>query len=156
MIKILIIGVGNILLKDEGAGVYVVQQLEKLNLPPEVQVIDAGTELLNFISSIEQTEKLIVIDAIETGAPPGTIFKLTDKDISEPPNKLYSLHQFSLLNTLKILEKTGKKPPTIIIGIEPKEVSMEMKLSPEIEKKIPKIIDLILKEIPFYFTVSQF
>lgn len=149
MPKTLIIGIGNILQKDDGIGVHVAQRLDKMTLPQDVQVIDCGTGLINLLSYLTDIDKLIVIDAIKTGSLPGTIFKLQDKDIYESPSNSSSLHHFSIMDTLKILDKISKKPFTIIIGIEPKEINIGMELSREIENKIPAIINLVLDEIRF-------
>ena len=89
---------------------------------------------------------MIVVDAIKTGADPGTIFRLEDKDISEPPRKLVSLHQLTLLEALEMVDKLGRRPPATIIGVEPKDVEMGTELSPEIESVMPKVVDLVLEE----------
>ncbi len=143
----MILGVGNLLFKDEGVGVHVAQRLAGMNLPPGVQVIDCGTSLLDAVSYIAKAQKLIVVDAVRAGAEPGTVFRFQDKDISEPPRKLVSLHQLSLLESLEMVGKLGRRPPTIIIGVEPKLVEMGAELSPEIERVVPKLFDLILAEL---------
>lgn len=145
--KTLILGVGNILLRDEGVGVYVAQRLMKLSLPPDVAVIECETELFGVMSLIEKAKKLIVIDAIKAGAHPGTVFKFRDQDICEPSKKLYSLHQIGLLDTLEILGRMDVKPITTIIGIEPKDVEVGMELSSEIEDAMPGIISQVLDEV---------
>ena len=132
--------------KDEGVGVHVAQRLAAKTLPPDVQVIDCGTSLLEVISFMAKAERVIVVDAMKTGADPGTIFKLQDKDISEPPRKLVSLHQLTLLEALEMVDKVGSRPPTTIIGVEPKDVGMGMELSPEIKSVIPRVLDLVLEE----------
>lgn len=139
---------GNLLFKDEGVGVHVAQRLAGMTLPPGVQVIDCGTSLLDAVSYIAKAEKLIVVDAVRAGTEPGTIFRFQDRDISEPPGKLVSLHQLTLLEALEIVSKLGKRPPTSIIGVEPKLVEMGTELSPEIERVVPRILDLILAELP--------
>jgi hydrogenase maturation protease len=139
--------VGNLLFKDEGVGVHVVQRLAAKTLPPGVQAIDCGTSLLDAVSFIAKSQRLIVVDAIKTGAEPGTIFRLQDKDILETPRKLVSLHQLTLLESLEMADRLGKRPPTTILGVEPKLVEMGTELSPEIEHVIPKVLDLILAEL---------
>lgn len=146
-IRLLILGAGNLLHKDEGVGVHVAQRLGDTPLPRDVQVIDCGTSLLDVVSFIEKAERLILVDAIRTGAQPGTIFKLRDKDISEHPRKLVSLHQLGLLEALEMVDKLGKRPPTTIIGVEPKDVGMGMELSSTVQSVIPKVLDLVLEEV---------
>ena len=115
-------------------------------MPQDIQVIDCGTSLLDVVSFIEKAQRLIVIDAIKTGAQPGTIFRLRDKDIYEPPGRAISLHQMSLLEALEMADKIGRRPPTTIIGIEPEDVGIGMELSSKVESVVPDIVDLILEE----------
>jgi len=147
--KLTILGLGNILLKDEGVGVRVVWELEKKNLPGNIELVDAGTSGLDILSFIENVDKLIIIDAVKTAKTPGTLYRLDFKSLSElSHSQKLSLHQLGILETLQIAKKIGKLPEKIIIiGIEPKEIDWGLELSPEIEKKIPDLIDLVLKEI---------
>lgn len=115
-------------------------------MPQDIQVIDCGTSLLDAVSFIEKAQRLIVIDAIKTGAQPGTIFRLQDKDIYEPPGRAISLHQMSLLEALEMADKIGIRPPTTIIGIEPEDVGIGMELSSKVESVVPDIVDIILEE----------
>lgn len=146
---ILILGVGNILLKDEGVGVHVARRLQSMDLPPEVEVLDGGTEGLNLLDSIEGRKKVIVIDAMKTGQPPGTIYRFLDKDIEERPKSWLSLHDIDMTDLLKLADLLDvKKPEIIVIGIEAKDMeSADLELSPEIEAKIPEVIKFVLKEI---------
>ena len=118
-----------------------------MDLPQDIQVIDCGTSLLDAVSLIEKAQRLIVIDAIKTGAQPGTIFRLQDKDIYEPPGRAISLHQMSLLEALEMADKIGKRPPTTIIGIEPEDVGIGMELSSKVESVVPDIVDIIKEEV---------
>ena len=146
-IRVLILGVGNLLLKDEGIGVHVARRLEDAGLPGDVLVVDCGTRLLDALSLVKSAERLIVIDAVNAGAQPGTIFRLRDKDISESPSRSVSLHQLSLLETLEIADKVVARPTTIIIGVEPEEVSPGTELSPTLAGIVSKIVDLVLEEV---------
>jgi len=146
-IRVLILGVGNLLLKDEGIGVHVARRLANAGLPGDVRVVDCGTRLLDALSLVKNADRLIIIDAVKTGAQPGTIFRLRDKDISESPKRAVSLHQLSLLETLEIADKVVARPTTTIIGIEPEDVSPGMDLSPTLTGLVPKIVDLVLAEV---------
>jgi len=135
------------LLKDEGIGVHVARRLTNAGLPEDVRVVDCGTRFLDALSFVKSAERLIVIDAVRTGAQPGTIFKLRDKDISESPKRPVSLHQVSLLETLDIADKVIARPATTIIAVEPEDVSPGMELSPTLAGMVPKIVDLVLEEV---------
>jgi len=147
--KTVILGLGNILLKDEGIGVHVIKELEKKGLPQTLEIIDAGTSGLEIIPSIKDTDTLIIIDAIKTDKAPGTVYRLKPEDLPLDPNiKSLSLHQIGVLESLSIVKNLGKLPrEVIIIGIEPKEISLGLELSQELKQKIPDIVNIILKEI---------
>lgn len=145
---ILILGIGNILLKDEGIGIHVINKLKELTLPENVEVIDGGTAGLDLIDLIEGRKKLIVIDAVKAGGVPGTIYRLTEENLDIKPKAIMSFHDIDLLDALYMVQTTGEKPKEIIvIGIEPKDMSDGLELSPEIEERIPYIIRLVLKEL---------
>jgi len=145
--EILILGVGNLLLKDEGVGVHVVKRLEDINLPSYVEVLDGGTLGLDLLFYIEGRKKVIVIDAVKAGGSPGTIYRFADSDIEAKANISFSAHHIDFMDVLKTAHFLGRNPEITFIGIEPKNISEGLKLSPEIEGKIPKVIDLVMREI---------
>jgi len=145
---ILILGVGNILLKDEGVGVHVVNRLKEMPLPVNVEVLDGGTAGLDLTDFIANRKKLIVIDAVKTGEKPGTIFRLTEENLSIKPKAIMSFHEIDLLDALHMSHVMDEKPEEIIvIGIEPKDMSDGTELSPEIEERIPRIIEVVMEEL---------
>jgi hydrogenase maturation protease len=145
---ILILGIGNLLLKDEGIGVHVVQRLMNMPLPTDVEVMDGGTMGLNLIYSIEGRKKVIVIDAVMTDAQAGTLYRFTDKDLEEQTGSLISAHDINFVHVLKNAALLGIKPEEVIfIGIKPLEISEGLELTPVIEEKIPRIIELVMEEI---------
>ena len=147
MIKTLIVGVGNLLLKDEGVGIHVAQRMMKMALPEGLEVVDAGTSLLDVFPVADGVGRMIIVDAMKAGRKPGTIYKLSSDDIERERQEILSLHQIDLPQMLDMCALMGARPFTIIIGIEPKDMEPGLDLSPEIESRIPEVIDIILKEI---------
>ncbi len=146
--KIIILGTGNLLLKDEGIGVHVIQRMEKLKLPENVELVDGGTAGINLYHLIEGADRLIVVDCVDAEAEPGAIFRFTPADVDTPKrNVTTSFHDIGLLEALEFAKHDGKSPDTVIIGIQPKEIDWGLELTPEIEKVIPDIIEAVLKEI---------
>jgi len=154
--KIAILGVGNLLLQDEGIGVHLVQMLNEEDLPLkavgcQLSVIDGGTSP-DVLSLIENVDKLIIIDAVKGGREPGTIYRFnldTESCQLSAISVRLSLHQMSLVDNLRMLDLIDKKPKdTIIIGIEPKNIEPGLELSPEIKEKMPELERLVLQEIP--------
>jgi len=145
---VLILGIGNILLKDEGVGVHVVRKLKEFHLPDNVEVIDGGTAGLDLTDFIADRKKVIVIDTVKAGEKPGTIYRLTEKNLNIKPKAVMSFHEIDFLHALYLSEVLGNKPEeTIVIGIEPKDMNDGIELSPEIEERIPKIIEVVMKEL---------
>jgi hydrogenase maturation protease len=145
---ILILGIGNILLKDEGVGVHVVRKLKEFHLPDSVEIIDGGTAGLDLIDLIVNRKKVIVIDTVKAGDKPGTIYRLTEKNLNIKPKAIMSFHEIDFLHALYLSEVMGEKPEeTIVIGVEPKDISDDLELSPEIQERIPRIIEIVMKEL---------
>jgi len=146
--RILILGIGNILLKDEGIGVRVAEKMKAMNLPPDVEVMDGGTGGLDLVYCIEGRKKVIVVDAVKAGSPPGTLFRFTDKDLAGKKGVMRSAHGIDFSDVIAISNFLGTKPEEIVfLGIEPAELSASMELSPEIDKMLPVLINLVVKEI---------
>jgi hydrogenase maturation protease len=149
MKKTVVLGTGNELFKDEGVGVHVARILQT-KLPPsssDVEVIDGGTSP-DIWSLIDGADKLIIIDAVRGGCEPGTIYRFTPQQIVAETGLITSVHQMGILENLSLIELVGSKPgETIIIGVEPKELEPGLELSPELQKRMPKIIQTVLEEI---------
>jgi hydrogenase maturation protease len=145
---ILVIGVGNLLLSDEGVGVHIAQKMMEMELPPEVHVVEGGTDGFGLINVILEADRLIVIDAVKGGGEPGSIYRFDIEDCPSCPDIFKtSAHQISILEVINLSGLIGPTPRATIIGVEPKSLEMGMQLSPEIEEKIPKVIRMVLGEI---------
>lgn len=146
--KIVVLGVGNLLLSDEGFGVHVANKMIEMKLPDNVSIVEGGTDGFKLLNVVTEADKLIVIDAIKGGAEPGTIYRFNIDDIKSVPKGFKtSVHQIGILEVIDLSSLIGKRPETIVIGIEPKSLDMGMELSEEVKSQIPKIIELVLKEI---------
>jgi hydrogenase maturation protease len=145
---ILILGIGNILLKDEGIGVYVANKLMEMSLPPEVEVMDGGTMGIDLLFYIEGRKKVIVIDTVKAGEPPGTMYRFTDKDLSFKKDVLRTAHGIDFSDVVRTAQTMGTKPDEVVfIGIEPLDMNEGMELSPLIAERIPAIIQLAMREL---------
>ena len=147
--KVAIVGVGNILLKDEGIGVKVVKELEdKFSFPSDVVLIDGGTAGHHLINMISDFDVLIVVDAVQGGESPGTIYKFTFDQIPFEVNTHLSVHQVGVLEALNQVKLLGKEQKITFIGIEPQDISpWGMELTLVVAEKIPKLITLVLEEL---------
>lgn len=156
--RVVVLGVGNILCKDEGIGVRIAQKLQEMMLSLNIEVIDGGTAGVDvLLSVIEGIDKLIVVDALRAGKEPGTIYKahlnIEEKDkvmqvFSDEGRSKVSLHQVGLFDAISIAEKIGCAPREIvIIGIEPAEVGYGLELTEQVGQKLPEIIEKVIEEI---------
>ncbi len=148
-IKTVVLGVGNVLLKDEGVGIHVIHALPGSLLPTgaEVEIIDGGTSP-NVLHLLDGADRLVIIDAVEGGGEPGTIYRFRAGDIELEGKCVLSIHQIGLLEDLEMMEHMGsKQKDVVIIGVEPKEMGWGLELSSELEQKIPKIVKFVLDEI---------
>ncbi|MDR4506974.1 MAG: HyaD/HybD family hydrogenase maturation endopeptidase [Candidatus Brocadiaceae bacterium] len=144
----IIIGIGNLLLMDEGIGVHVAHELEKHRLPQDVRIIDGGTGGLKLLDLLYGANTVIFIDAVENGKAPGTIttFKLNEV-CSVLQDRRYSLHETHLRDVIHMAAILDNPPEIKIIGIQPKTVKYEMELSQELRNAMPDIINHVFKEI---------
>lgn len=147
---ILVIGCGNLLMGDDGFGIHVLEELEKADLPENIKLIDIGTSSLDILHQLEGIDKVIIIDAVKSGNEPGVVYRLTEKDLLYPDLNFLSLHELKLEHTLSIGKKIlGKKFPKeiIIFGVEVERIEGRIELSPKLKKVLPKVVNLVFKEI---------
>ncbi|MBW1913782.1 MAG: HyaD/HybD family hydrogenase maturation endopeptidase [Deltaproteobacteria bacterium] len=140
--RVVVMGLGNLLVSDDGVGSHVVKiLLESKVLPDGIEIIDAGTASLDVLELFNENDKIIVIDAVRAGHPPGTLYKFNARDVRSKPAISMSLHQMSLLESLHMADLIGKAPKEVtIIGVEPEDMSYSTELSPGIKEKLPEII----------------
>ncbi|MEW6586355.1 MAG: hydrogenase maturation protease [Nitrospirota bacterium] len=150
--KILILGIGNLLFGDEGIGIHVVERMQNMTLPPDVEVIDGGMASNIFPYLIEKREKVVLVDAIKTGGHPGTVYRLSENEFLETRQGLRTTQESEFEDALRatIVMKTNPKE-VVVIGIEPEYTGEEdhvcrIGLSPAVESRIPEIIEAVLKE----------
>jgi len=142
-----IIGLGNLILKDDGLGVHVVRELEDRELPPGVELIDGGTAAMELLPVVHGAERIIVIDALRAGGEPGTIYRVNPEDLVCETERPLSLHQVGLLEVLGMAKQLGGHGDVTIVGVEPKEITWGMELSPEVRAKVPKVIKAVFEEL---------
>ncbi len=144
---------GNKLKKDDGIGPYLIEELEKRVLPSNVSLMDSGISGFKVALEIGKYDKVIFVDAIQRGKQPGQAYRITlsKEDLSRSSSLTsftVSLHESDLeriLATTALIDNYPKE--VVVIGCEPKDLSLGLSLSREVKKAVSKIIDLILDEI---------
>ena len=131
-------------MKDEGVGCHVIHALEGIPLP-NIKVIDGGT--CPNVLFPEDSDKLIVVDAAKGGGMPGEVYRFNLDDMALEQKSFLSLHDIGLVNNLLLMRLLHNIGETIIIGVEPKEIEWGLELSPELQEKVPQIVEMILAEL---------
>ncbi len=146
--KIVVIGIGNLLLMDEGIGVHTINELEKQDLPMSIEIYDGGTGGFKLIDLMHGAARVIFIDAVETGKAPGSVTIFSAEEVHSIYNKKkYSLHDTDLMEIIKMTEMLGNPPMIEIVGIQPKTISYGTTLSKELAGSMSNIVNCVLKKI---------
>lgn len=144
--RTLVLGIGNTLLGDEGVGVHAVHALEeRLDSPPDVQFLDGGTLSFTLAGPIESTDQLIVIDAAQLNAAPGTVqvFEGEQMDRFLGSQRKRSVHEVGLIDLMTIAKLTDALPPRrALIAVQPEYLDWAETLTPAVAAAIPRVCDL--------------
>jgi len=148
-LSVLVLGIGNLLMTDDSVGVRVVQHLAATyRFPPEVTVLDGGTLGLDLLPYLEGVELLLVVDAVDTGGPPGTMVRLTGDDIPLALETKVSPHQMGLKDLLTVAFLQGHIPREMVLwGVQPDSIEMSLELSPVVAEKVDVLQDRVLEEL---------
>lgn len=146
--KIVVLGVGNVIMGDEGLGVRCVERLEPV-LPPGVTAIDGGTSTHELLADLEDCALLVIVDAAVTGGPPGSMIRLEGDAIPAAFSNKLSPHQHGINDVLATLRLLGRAPARVVVhGMEPARIALGLELSPEIEAALPALAAAVLAELP--------
>ncbi len=140
--RIVVLGLGNILLRDEGVGVRVVEALAaRYVLPAVVEVVDGGTTGMELLDTLAGCDHLLVCDAVQTGAPPGSVVKLADAEVPALFQSRFSPHQLGLAEVLATLILMEEAPTTItLVGVVPVDLELGIELSPEVAAVVERAV----------------
>jgi hydrogenase maturation protease len=149
MKETLVLGLGNILLRDEGVGVRVVERLrERYEFPPGVRVLDGGTLGLDLLSYVEAAGRLLILDAVDLGAEPGTIAHLEGEDIPAFLSVKISPHQMGLSDLLAATRLRDVYPEEVVLwGVQPAAIDVGLELSPVVAAQVDVLVDHAVAEL---------
>jgi hydrogenase maturation protease len=144
--RIVVLGVGNTLLSDEGIGVRAIEKLQlDYDLPPEVVVIDGGTTGMEMLDDLSNADHIIILDAIRGGKAPASIIKLVDGQVPVFFKTKLSPHQIGLSDVLATLAFIGEQPGGVtVIGVEPVSLETGMTLTPQVAARLPELMELVI------------
>jgi len=147
--KLVVLGLGNLLLKDEGFGVHFVRRFQrKYRMPEHIAIIDGGTLGYALMDIICQTEHLLVIDTVKADDEPGSIYRFSPQAIPAYLDYTASAHEVEFMDVLLKAEMLGEAPATTIIAVSVGEIKeMGMELSEVMEDALLKVEDMVKQEI---------
>ncbi|HUX35084.1 MAG TPA: HyaD/HybD family hydrogenase maturation endopeptidase [Gemmatimonadaceae bacterium] len=145
----LVIGLGNPLMGDDGIGLAALERLQaEWEVPPEVELIDGGTWGMNLLPMIEVAPRVLFLDAIRAGLPPGSDVVLYDRQIPRVLAQKLSPHQIDLKEVLAVAELRGTLPSaSVAIGLEPEIVELGIGLSPRVEAGIGRMVEAAVAQL---------
>ncbi len=146
--RVLVMGIGNVLMKDEGVGCRIVELLhERYEFPEHVEVTDSGTMGMMIMNLFRDRDFVLVIDAVDgTGHPPGTVIRLAPEDIA-PNQVMHSLHDTRFVDVLEASELVGVKPEAYCVGVQIEDmnpVDLTIGLSDSLEAALDTAIDCVI------------
>jgi hydrogenase maturation protease len=145
----LVIGLGNPLRGDDGVGVRVAQALASQALPPDVEVVDGGTQGLGIVNLMEGWQRVILVDAADVDSPPGQFVRFTLDEVRLlGDEQQLSVHAAGLRDALLLAQALNMLPPEVVIfGVQPANLEWNSTLSPEVETVLPSLMTAVLAEI---------
>lgn len=150
--KILVLGLGNELLTDDGVGVHVLRTLQKQPPANGVLFAEIGTAILHSQHLLEQAETVIAIDAVRAGDRPGSIchFDIGQAQMNHP----VTLHELGIVGVLKLMPESVR-PQVTIVGVEPGTIDYGMELSPSVQASVPRVIQIVQEMITQILSVPH-
>jgi hydrogenase maturation protease len=142
--KIAILGIGNLLQKDEGVGVHIISKLEQeYSFKPEISLIDGGTMGTDLLPYLEEHDKIIIVDAVNFDQKPGFVGTIENEDILRRLNTKLSIHHLGLTDVLSTARLLDIEPSELyLIGVQPENIEMGTELTETIQSKIEKMIGI--------------
>jgi hydrogenase maturation protease len=149
MAKLLVLGIGNMLLTDDGVGVFAAQALQQEEWPENVRILDAGTFTHDIFYLFEGYDVVLVLDIVHCGGTPGAIYRLTGDELVNNEKQRLSLHDIDLIDSLNMAEMLYKKrPKLLILGMEPENfTSWNIGLSHAVQERFDNFLATAREEI---------
>jgi hydrogenase maturation protease len=147
--RVVVLGIGNVLMSDEGIGVHAVEALQqRYVLADDVEVVDGGTTGMELLPDLQGADELIVVDAVRVGRLPASVVRLQGDEVPAFFKTKLSPHQVGLSDVLAALRFSGKAPDhVVLIGVEPKSLELAMELSPEVAACMDQVLALVTDEL---------
>jgi hydrogenase maturation protease len=147
--RILVLGLGNVLLGDDGLGAAALARLERdYDIPPKVRLVEGGTLGLLLLDEISAAEHLILVDAVATGAAPGSLVRLDGSEVIDAVRERLSVHQVGVADLLDAARLLGRYPNSVVLlGLAPGAITLSVTRTPEVERGISALVSAVVDEV---------
>jgi hydrogenase maturation protease len=143
-----LLGLGSILMQDDGVGVHAVKYIQEHYDTPGLEIVDGGTSGLDLIPYIENRDRVLVVDATDFGKEPGYIDVLRDDEIPALFGEKASLHHIGLMDVLATVQLLNIAPKEIcLIGMQPQTIALGLELSGVIQEKLDILVGKIINQL---------
>jgi hydrogenase maturation protease len=148
-IGILVLGLGNVLLGDDGLGAAAVARLERTyRIPPDVHLEDGGTLGLSLLGLIAESDRVILVDAVRTDNPPGTLVRIDGEDVMDAVRDRLSPHQVGVADLLDAARLIDCYPAAVtLLGLVPEAIDLSVVRSSAIEASLDQLVEAIVREV---------
>jgi hydrogenase maturation protease len=145
---VLVLGIGNVLLGDEGVGVHAVRRMEEEAWPPTVKILDGGTGGFHLLSLFQEFDRIVLVDATMDGQPPGTVRVIRPRFASDYPRTL-SAHDIGLKDLVESATLIGLAPEVVLVVVSVKTLpeGLHAELSPEVAAVLPRVAELVREAV---------
>jgi len=149
VLNILVLGVGNVLLTDEGVGVRALKEIERHYIFPEnVELLDGGTSGIELLRHIRKRDYLIIIDCMKCSQEPGTVVRVEGNDVPTAFRTRISPHQLGLSDLLAAAMLTDELPKKLVLyGVEPESIDIGLDLTDRVEASLEKLTGAVIDEL---------
>jgi hydrogenase maturation protease len=146
---VLVLGIGNTLMQDDGVGVWAVRALsEAYALPSSARLVDGGVAGLRLLPEVSRADYLLIIDAVEGKGPPGSIYLLSQEELPSRQGPFISAHEVGISELLSVAKLLEILPRTRILGVQPMEAKeIGLDLTPPLREALPQVVAAIVKEL---------
>lgn len=145
---LLVLGLGNVICRDDGVGVAAVIRLLDRYLPaPGVRVLDGGTLGLALLPTLEAADTVLIVDAIRSDGPPGTLVRLEGEDVAHAAQHRLSVHQVGVSDLIGAARWQGSLPARLLLlGVVPEAMDLGLERTPAVEAALPGLVDAVRAE----------
>lgn len=146
--RTVVLALGNLIRSDDGIGLVALKRLESdPRVPSSVELVEGGTKGLELVAYVSGASRLLVLDAVDVGALPGTVLRLRQEDLRRLPGN-GSVHELALADILNALRMLAEEPQeTVLLGVQPATTELGTALSTCVEAAVPRLIEAAIEEL---------